>query len=219
MAFSPLVESWRQLASEYSSDAPTDYLLDWIRGESGGNRCNLTQSAGFPEVGLFQLDPGNMATAGTDMATLRQGCNGQQDTGGSEGDRRTAMATGVAYVNELKKRAKAKLAAVGSNWSESDPGFWALVRLQFSAGEGATVQWLANATQALGRGPANWDEFAANGCCGSLPQNYFDHWMQVSAANGQYAAGFVSTISTQKIALWAFAIFGFIGGAAIALRR
>jgi hypothetical protein len=214
MAFSPLVESWRPLANEFSSDAPVDYVLDWIRGESGGNRCNLTQSAGFPEVGLFQLDPGNAAAAGTDHATLRSGCNGQQDVSGSDSDRRTAMATGIAYINELKKRTKAKLAAVGSpSWPETDPGFWALLRLQFSAGEGATTQWLATAAQALGRGPANWDEFIEASGAGS------NHWVQVSAANSQYAVGFAPSISKQKVALWVFGILGFIGGAFVAHRR
>ncbi len=206
MAFSQAVEAWRSLAAEYSSDAPTDYLLDWIRTESGGNRCDLTTSAGFPEVGLFQLDPSNAAAAGTDHTTLRQGCNGNQDVG-SEGDRRTAMATGVAYVNELKRRTKTKLEAVGSSWPETDPGFWAFVRLQFSAGEGAAKHWLSLATQALGRGPANWAEFVEASGAGS------NHWIGVSAANAQYAVGFSPSISKQKVALWLFGVLGFLAGA------
>lgn len=116
------------------------------------------------------------------------------------------MATGIAYIKELKRRAKAKLAAVGANWPETDPGFWALVRLQFSAGEGAVAQWLATATRQLERGPANWDEFVSGAGNGS------NHWVQVSAANAQYATGWSPTISKQRVALWAFGIFGLIAG-------
>jgi hypothetical protein len=208
MPFRSSVEAWRPLANAYAADAPADFLLQWIDGESGGNRCNLTTSAGFPEVGLFQLDPGNAAMAGIDQNQLRANCDGQVDRGTDE-DRQFAMASGVEYVKALKILAHAKLQAVGTDWAESTPDFWALVRLQFSAGAGATDKWLAQATAALGRGPASWDEFVAN----VTPSQYFNHWSEVAFANGQYGAGYGGGgLSRPEVVMIAAASFlGLIG--------
>jgi hypothetical protein len=185
MPFRASVEAWRPLADAYAADAPADFLLSWIDTESGGNRCNLTTGAGFPEVGLFQLDPGNAAVAGVDQSRLQANCAGQVDRG-TDADREFAMASGVEYVKALKILAHARLQAVGTDWDESTPDFWSLVRLQFSAGGGATEKWLGQAAQALGRGPANWAEFVAN----VTPSQYFNHWSDVAFANGQYGAGY-----------------------------
>jgi hypothetical protein len=190
MAFSPRVEVWRPLAAQFTADAPTDFLLDWIEKESGGNRCNLTTSAGFPEVGLFQLDPGNMREAGTDQDALRAGCDGQNDVG-TANDQLVAMSTGVDYIKALKALAHQKLSNLGVDWSEGDPGFWSLVRLQHAAGESAVDSWLNIAATNLGRGPQNWDEFIANGCCDGRGRGYFDHWTNVAAEDGAWAQGWV----------------------------
>lgn len=186
MPFSPRVEAWRPLAEAFSDDAPTDFLLAWIGPESGGNRCNLTTSAGFREVGLFQLDPDNARAAGVDQDALRVNCDGQVDRG-TDQDRIFAMASGVEYIKYLKGTTHKKLQAVGVDWDESTADFWSLLRLQFAAGTGAVTTWLTQVAQKLGRGPASWDEFVANGPRGT---QRFDHWTQVSATNGQYGAGY-----------------------------
>ncbi len=194
MVFSDRVEAWRPLAEQFVGDAPTDYLLDWIRSESGGNRCNLTTSAGFPEVGLFQLDPSNASNAGTDHETLRLGCSGQTDVDPSPENRYVAMATGISYINHLKNLVHQRLRAVGTDWDETDPGFWSFVRYHFSAGSGAAKSALTRAVNNLGRAPTSWAEIVANGSPSA-------HWADVSTQNGLYATG------------WAPSIFG--GGGAL----
>jgi hypothetical protein len=181
MAFSQRVEDLRPIAEAFVADAPADFLLDWIQKESNGNRCNFTTSAGFPEVGLFQLDPGNMAMAGTDQATLRSGCDGQVDNGTAD-DLITAMSTGVDYVNALKALAHQKLDSVGVDWDESTADFWSLVRFEHANGLAAADGLLARAANNLGRGPTGWDELIANGGR--------NHWTDVAAENGAWAAGY-----------------------------
>lgn len=210
MAFSRSVEVWRPLAERYVNDAPTDFLLDWIRGESGGNRCNLTTSAGFPEVGLFQLDSSNASAAGIDQDVLRQGCSGSTDNG-SDADRELAMSSGVAYINYLKQLAHSRLQIFGTDWSESDPGFWAFVRYHFSAGTGAAQSALSRATSALGHAPSSWTELVAYGSPSA-------HWAEVATANGEFARGWTGgggTISRGEIVLMAIAG---IAGVVAALR-
>jgi len=187
MAFRNRVEAWRPIAEQFVGDAPTNFLLDWIDGESGGNRCNLTTSAGFPEVGLFQLDPGNAKLAGTDHDTLRLGCSGQNEAGGTPDDQFTAMATGVEYIKALKVLAHQRLRAVGTDWNESDPGFWSFVRYHFSAGSGAAQSALQRATAKLGRPPSSWGEIVENGSPSS-------HWADVATRNGLYALGWSPSI-------------------------
>lgn len=187
MAFQASVEKWRALASQYAADAPTDFMLDWMSKESGGNRCNLTTSAGFNEVGLFQLDAGNAAMAGVDLGTLRNGCTGQTDTSGTDDDQTLAVSSGVDYVKALKALTHQRLTNAGADWDESTADFWSIVRLQHAAGTGAMANWLAAATANLGRGPANWSEFvSASGAQGN-------HWIDVSAENGSWGAGFSPT--------------------------
>jgi hypothetical protein len=186
MAFSDSVEQWRAIQDQFSGEVPTDYALDWMRSESGGNRCNVTTSAGFPEVGLFQLDPGNANMAGVTQDQLLVGCQNGRDVSGSADDRLLAVSSGVDYIKALKSRTHAQLQAVGVDWDEGTADFWAAVRVQFSAGLGAFDSWLTAATSSLGRGPANWDEFvSSSGAAGN-------HWIDVAAANGAYGAGFVS---------------------------
>lgn len=212
MAFSSQVEFWRSLAEQFSGDAPPDVLLDWISAESGGNRCNVTTSAGFPEVGLFQLDPGNAAQAGTDQATLLLNCDNGADNGTAD-DQLTAMSTGVDYVKALKTQTHQYLGAVGTDWDESTPDFWSLLRLQFSAGAGATQTWLNTAATSLGRGPTSWAEFT------SAANNSSNHWVQVAAENGAWVAGWTpgvlggGPLSTTEIALIAAASVAAVIGA------
>lgn len=208
MPFPSNVERWRSLATAFAADAPPDFTLDWLTKESGGNRCNLTTSAGFNEVGLWQLDNGNMARAGTDMETLRNGCSGQQDVSNSPDDNLKAMSSGIDYVKSLKALTHDQLRSAGADWDESDPGFWALVRLQHAAGEGAVRSWLAAATQNLGRGPTNWDEFT------SASGNASNHWVQVAAENGSWAQGWIRP--ARKSLLWLVGILATMGGVYLA---
>lgn len=187
MAFQASVEQWRDLASQYAADAPIDFMLDWMSKESGGNRCNLTTSVGFNEVGLFQLDAGNAAMGGVDLGTLRNGCTGQTDTSGTSDDLTLAVSSGVAYIKALKALTHQQLIAGGTDWDESTADFWSLVRLQHARGTGGVATWLAAANANLGRGPVNWAEFvSASGATGN-------HWIDVSAENGSWGAGFAPT--------------------------
>jgi hypothetical protein len=211
MAFSPSVEKWRPLAELFIADAPTNYLLDWIRGESGGNRCNVTTSAGFPEIGLFQLDPGNARLGGIEQDALRVGCSGSSEIDDSPALQLLAMSSGVEYIKALKTLAHKRLQAVGTDWSETDPGFWAFVRYHFSAGSGAAQSALSRATTALGRAPTSWGEIVANG-------SPSQHWAEVSTANGLYALGWAPGGGTLSRGEWALMALAGILGVAAAMR-
>jgi len=209
VAFPDAVEQWRPYQDQFSGDVPTDWALDWMRTESGGNRCNVTTSAGFPEAGLFQLDPGNATMAGVTQDQILSGCQNGRDVG-TDSDRMFAVSSGVDYIKVLKSMAHAKLQNAGTDWSESTPDFWALVRLQFSAGLGAVDTWLAASVDSLGRGPQNWDEFvSSSGAAGN-------HWIDVAEANGALAAGFVGSpfgsVTTGDLVLAGIAaVLGVIG--------
>lgn len=208
MAFNRSVEVWRPLAEQYADVAPPDFLLAWIHVESDGQRCNITTSAGFPEVGLFQLDPSNAASAGISQDVLRLGCSGSTDNG-SDIDRALAMSSGVEYIKYLKRLVHQRLQVLGTDWSESDPGFWAFLRYHFSSGSGAAKQALGRATTALGRAPTSWDELVAYGSPSA-------HGAEVSTTNAEYARGWSpggGGLSRTEIVLMALASIGAVAAA------
>jgi hypothetical protein len=187
MAFRPDVEAWRSIFDAASgSVTTTDYILDWMDKESGGNACNLTTFAGFPEAGLLQLDLGNLAEAGTTGDRYRPvpPCT---DGGGYatpdqfSSDQIADIVNGsLDFITAKKAIAHQVLGSVGASWDESSADFWALVRYEHAAGNGAAQSAMTAAAHALGRPPANFDEFS---------QHAISHWANVAAENGQWADG------------------------------
>jgi hypothetical protein len=64
---------------------------------------------------------------------------------------------GLQYIFNVTRKIDAALAAVGTTWSKTDPGYWALVK-SYHAAAGFPTGGLAIATKALGHAPANWTE-------------------------------------------------------------
>lgn len=155
-AFEPAVEQWRDRVSAAADDLPVDFLLAWIKRESGGNVCSYTS---YGESGIFQLMPGdNMNQGGTTEARLRPACSGQSMTRAFTSDELDEQVrSGIQYIKVMRDAARRKLAAAGVNWSEDSADFWRVVKLQH-AYPGPTAAWLAGATAALGHPPATWAE-------------------------------------------------------------
>ena len=161
MSFPPAVELWRsQILRHVPNPAGgVDYWLAWLQKESGGNPCSYTS---LRESGLFQLmPPDNTNRGGTTEAALRAACAGSSQTPArslTDADVREQMVSFERYLAYVTGRAQEKLTAAGVPWSSSTPSFWAFVKLQH-AYPAPSQGWLQQATAALGRPPADWNEF------------------------------------------------------------
>lgn len=157
--FPASVEQWRPLLERYAGNIPIPFLLAWIQRESAGNPCSWTS---LRESGLFQLMyPDNLNTAGVTEEQLRAACvaNTQQLARAlTPAEQEVQVASGIRYVRAMMAQAKSKLAAAGVPWGETDPSFWAVVKLQH-AYPGPTLGWLTAAKAALGRAPRDFAEF------------------------------------------------------------
>lgn len=200
MTFPAAVESWRSLFASAACDLPTDFILRWIERESAGLPCNLETATGQDEIGLLQIMvPNDTSLIGIDESTLRQHCNGQSTTADwNSDDINIAVSSSVAYIRALRDLAHAYLQSVGTDWDESTPDFWSLVRLMHAEGIHQQSR-LQDAASTLGRPPSSWDEFVMN-------SSHSTHWVNVAADDGAYAAGF-SPSCTNWIALG----FGLVG--------
>lgn len=161
--FPPNVERWRPYILKYvpNPQGGVDFWLAWIQRESGGNICSWTT---LRESGLFQLMYGdNINDAGTTEELLRAPCVPNTQTAAraiTEADIREQMVSFSRYLSKIVSRAKVKLAAARVPWTESDPSFWQVVKLQH-AYPAPTAIWLAAATARYGRPPANFAEMRA----------------------------------------------------------
>ena len=177
MTFSAAVEAYRPLFQAATCDLPIDFILDWAEKESGGDACNLTTSAGFDEIGLLQFGPADLPIAGYTENQIRENCN----------DPSFVVQSSIDYLHNLRDLAHQDLQSIGTDWDESTPDFWSLVRLKHAEGPHQAVR-LAEAASNLGYPPTNWDEFVNN-------STHNPHWVAVAAEDGSWAAGFQSACS------------------------
>jgi len=153
-AFPASVEQWRSLLASEGSDLPLEFLLGWLKHESGGNPC----STGIPgvEAGMFQTYHPTDDKYGATFAQLREGCSGQSVTGTVRRD--LQVKSGLNYVRGKRDAARAHLARVGASWSENSADFWSMVK-QEHALPCVAVDLLPLVTRKLGRPPNGWREF------------------------------------------------------------
>jgi len=215
-AFPASVEQWRSRLAEQGSDLPLNFLLGWLKHESGGNPCAL----GIPgvEAGMFQTYHPADDRYGASFAELRAGCSGGSIVNPSAINRDLQVKSGLNYVRGKRDAARRHLAAVGASWSESSPDFWAMVK-QEHALPCVAVELLPLVRRKLGRAPATWAEFRATvmstsasempaGCArfasspshGSL-RNRLEDTMANAEKVGAYGAGGASGGSTGKLVL------------------
>lgn len=191
-------EDWRPYFTQAIPDPHiVDFVIEWLRQESGGNPCDYTS---YHESGIAQLmPPQDTDLANTTEALLRTACiagTTQCDHDLTPDEINVQVNSTVDYVNALRAKAHQLLQNVGTDWDESTPDFWSLVKLLHSLP--SLTNYLPNAAQALNRGPANWNEFVQY-----VPQNQkYDHWLGVSASVGSFGAGAGSGIFGTSNRTW-----------------
>lgn len=165
LAFPTSVLQWKPLLYRYASIPGVDqvqlvnFLLGWIKIESGGNPCSYTS---LRESGIIQLmPPDNTNVAGTTEAALRVACvPGTQMLARSltSAEAQLQIVSGMRYVQYVFDQARKKLAAAGASWPTSSRDFWSMVKLGH-AYPAPIAGWLAQATAKYGRPPRSWAEF------------------------------------------------------------
>jgi hypothetical protein len=154
--FPPNVEQWRLRLAAQGSDLPINFLLGWLKHESGGNPC----AVGIPgvEAGMFQTYHPTDDRYGATYPELRAGCSGSSIVNPAAINRDLQVKSGLNYVRSKRDAARRHLAAVGASWSESSSDFWSMVK-QEHALPCVAVDLLPLVTTKLGRAPSSWSEF------------------------------------------------------------
>ena len=210
--FRSSVEDWRPLITASANGKPVEFLLRWIDKESAGNPCSYTT---LRESGIFQLDPGNMATVGTNEATMHPvpPCTaGAQTTAylsSLSGDQpSTQISYGLAYVDWCIQQAQNYLAQAGYNWDQTSTSFWSMVKMVHVAPARIPVMLAQGLACNGGTPPADWDALMFCGPFPNTPQSWTDNAGDV----GSYATG-LKAFGTIPTSWWAFAagIVGVIG--------
>lgn len=159
--FPASVEQWRSLLTDMAPDLPTDFLLAWIKEESGGNVCatGLTLADKF-EGGLFQTMHPQDDKYGATISQLRAGCSGQTLVDPSSVDAQLQARVGINMVRDYMGRAMAALTASGVQWPIDSTDFWTAVK-QVHALPCVLTSVLPSVVRRFGP-PANWAEFRNN---------------------------------------------------------
>lgn len=166
------VMRWRDLADQMRGDIPLEFILAWIRRESGGNQCAIGETGATDpggqvlESGLFQLwSPDNIKLAGTTVAKMRVGCGPvSSNRATSEAiirnltpdEAKEHMRAGIQYINHCRGVAASRLGKAGVTWPRDSQDFWSAVKLVHA------LPGLLNPGQVakkLGRPPKDWPEF------------------------------------------------------------
>lgn len=137
------VERWRKPLKKLNDWVPLDFLLAWIRVESGGRLSPPVTSLG--ERGLFQVHPDEVPYL---KLSDEQFKNLTKDSG-------LALRTGVKQAKLYARFSKKYLTEVGSEWHGRD--FWKLVKLHHGAFSIPRYTLLAFERE-NSHGPATWEE-------------------------------------------------------------
>ena len=157
--FPASVERWRALCVRYGGDMPIEFLLSWIKHESGGNPC----STGIPgvEAGLFQLYYPDDERYGGTFNAMRAGCGaGFPGTLASPSNANGEMhvRAGCLYVRAAREAARDQLSGIGATWPEDSKDFWSLVKLRHAL-PSIGKSYLPAFKRAKGRAPDSWAEW------------------------------------------------------------
>jgi hypothetical protein len=157
--YPPAVERWRALVTELANGIDVDFLLTWIRYESGGNPC----ATGIPntETGLFQSYHPDDDRHGATFAELRTACDAGAQTAHrplTAAEQRLHISAGIALVRACLNMATSTLQSIGAQWSTRDR--YRLTKLVHALPSYA-YRFPRAYVARYGRPPASWMEFRA----------------------------------------------------------
>jgi hypothetical protein len=151
--FTSSVEKWRALVAEQADGIPVDFVLAWIKHESGGNHCSL----GIPgvEAGIFQTYHPDDDRFGASFAQLRPGCDGSRATRAlTDDEKRLQVRVGLNLIRNCRDKARGALKSAGADWTEGAMDFWCVVKLRHALP--AFLSLLSAYTRAMGEPPPGW---------------------------------------------------------------
>lgn len=127
--FPSQVERWRDILTRMAPDIPIDFMLAWLKEESGGNVCatGLTQADKF-EGGLFQTMHPQDDRYGATISQLRAGCQGQTLVDPSQVNAELQAQVGINLIRDYVGRAAAALTGSGVSWPMDSADFWTAVK-------------------------------------------------------------------------------------------
>jgi hypothetical protein len=225
--FSGQIEQWRPMIQAVAPELPINFMLAWLKKESGGNPC----ATGIPgvEAGIGQTYHPDDDKYGATFAQLRAACAGgsqQQARPLTEDEKALQVTDFVNRVRAAVAGAQQDAAAVGLQWGFNTADFWSLVKSKHGLPVIGT-QLLPLVTQQLGRPPTGWSEFHSvvqQIPASSMPQpvaryaaspstsgraNRLEDIMANAEDTGQYGGGFVTVNNLLKIMILGAGAWGF----------
>lgn len=191
VAWPASVEQWRDLVTRYAGGIPVEFLLAWIKVESGGNPCDYTW---LRESGIFQLMyPDNLAQAGVTEDALRTACdpaqaqqcisyrsdcNAQPIRPLTDDESTLQVTSGIQYVNACRAYVDRFV-----NWSTRSADYWKMVKM---------VHVLPSPVAKFASSSANWDDFYQKARAGGTPASFLDNAATVGAY-GEGGGGILGT--------------------------
>lgn len=153
-----MVEQYRDDITRLAPDLPPNFVLSWMRSESGGNPCStgLTEPNRF-EAGIFQLMFPQDGHYGATLEQLRRGCSGQMLVDPSAVDRDAQISSGLNLIRDYVGRTQQALAQNGVSWSPSSSDFWKAVK-SIHGLPCIMSDLLPRVVQRFGP-PSSWDDF------------------------------------------------------------
>lgn len=184
------VEAWRPDITANADGLPVEFLMAWIAIESGGLPCDYETSAGFVEVGPFQLDPSNLAAGGTTQAIQQpsppcpaNGYSAKVSFSQLSSDQVDAIVQGsIAYVQYCSAYCQTQLSAYGYTWDQTTADYWSLTKMVHVA-PAMIPSLLQGAINTLGGPTGLWSDCVANAPL--VPSG----WTSNAQIVGQYGAG------------------------------
>lgn len=155
----PAVESWRGLVTEMANGIPVEFLLNWIRVESGGNPCSVGIKG--KEAGIAQTYHPDDDKYGATFSQLRAACDGDTSKLArplTDAERRLQVIVLVNYVTAAANTVRAQLLGAGATWVDAGPlsrDFWRMVKLRHAL-PAIPAYCLKAYRSAVGKPPPDW---------------------------------------------------------------
>jgi hypothetical protein len=150
-SWAPTVERWRPFALKYLPSVPVDFILAWIKRESGGR---ITKPTSLNERGILQVHPDEATDMGLSSAEFNQLLVMEDSPSYNAAEHFRISAKLVFYKQKV---AETYAKRYGLNWTGSS--FWTYVKLIHGLPAIAS-KGMAAFVDALKRPPVSFAEFA-----------------------------------------------------------